>query len=121
MQHSTKSMSTSETGSSPSLLEIVMRALEATGRIPTTQPETGFPDAFTADRVTDFYVEELNGGWVSTVRFRDIPDGLPNALGSPDIMPYREPRDAFLHGAGILCEIVTGSRALPFTMVRAPG
>ena len=117
MQHSAKSASASETDSRLSLLDIVMQALEVTGRIPTTQPETDFPDAFTADRITDFYVEELNGGWVSTLLFRDIPEGLPDALGSPDIMPYRERRDAFLHGAGILCEIVTGSRELPFTIV----
>ena len=42
---------------------------------------------------------------------------MPNCLGSPDEMPYEDPRGAFLHGAGILCEIVTGSRDLPFMVM----
>lgn len=101
----------------PTLLDIVMQALEVTGRIPDDQPETNFPRCFTADRISDFYLEPLNEGWVSTITFRDMPPGMPNSLGSPDEMPHEDPRDAFLHGAGILCEIVTGSRDLPFTVI----
>ncbi|MBR9766686.1 MAG: hypothetical protein GYB53_25010 [Rhodobacteraceae bacterium] len=101
----------------PTLLDIVMQALEVTGRIPAKQPRTDFPRWFTTDRIEDFYIEPRNGGWVSTITFRDMPPGMPNCLGSPDEMPYRDRRDAFLHGAGILCEIVTGSRDLPFTVV----
>lgn len=101
----------------PTLLDIVMQALEVTGRIPDELPETAFPGCFTADRITGFYLEPRNGGWVSTITFRDVPPGMPNCLGSPDAMPYDDPRAAFLHGAGILCEIVTGSRNLPFMVV----
>ncbi|OWU66347.1 hypothetical protein, partial [Phaeobacter sp. 22II1-1F12B] len=51
------------------------------------------------------------------ITFTDLPPGMPNCLGSPDEMPYEDPRGAFLHGAGILCEIVTGSRDLPFMVM----
>ena len=101
----------------PDLLDIIMQALGVTGRIPDEQPETAFPGCFTADRITGFYLEPRNGGWVSTITFSDVPPGMPNCLGSPDEMPYEDPRGAFLHGAGILCEIVTGSRDLPFMVV----
>ena len=95
------------------LLGTILQALEVTGRVPDEQPETGFPHWFTADRIKDFYLEQLGGGWVSTITFRD----MPHCLGSPDAMPYSTPQEAFLHGAGIVCELVTGSRDLPFVIV----
>ena len=101
----------------PTLLDIVMQALDVTGRIPAKQPRTDFPRCFTADRIIGFYLEPRNGGWVSAITFTDLPPGMPNCLGSPDEMPYEDPRGAFLHGAGILCEIVTGSRDLPFMVM----
>ncbi|OOY02793.1 hypothetical protein [Thioclava sp. F28-4] len=114
--NSQRRLSNSQTAR-PNLLEIVMQALEATGRVPAKQPATNFPRHFTADRIDDFYVEPLGNGWVSTITFRDVPAGEQNCLGSPDAFPYDDPRKAFLHGATILCEIATGSRELPFTMV----
>ena len=43
------------------LMGTILQALEVTGRVPDEQPETDFPHWFTADRIEDFYLEQLGG------------------------------------------------------------
>ncbi|MBU0781028.1 MAG: hypothetical protein KKC72_13420 [Alphaproteobacteria bacterium] len=98
----------------PTMLEIVMTALKATGRIPAIAPPTGLPPYFHRDNITDFYLEEHSGGWVANIAFSCVPPGLNNTIGTPDALPLPTERDAFLMGAMLVCELVTGSHDLPF-------
>lgn len=98
----------------PDLLALIMSALEAKGRIPKRRPVSSDPSYFNRDNIDEFYLEEKPGGWVGNIAFKNVPAGFPDVIGTPDATPYETPREAFLHGAAIVCEIVTGSSELPF-------
>ena len=99
---------------SPTMLEIVMTALKATGRIPAIAPTTGLGPYFHRDNITDFYLEKHSGRWVANIAFSGVPHGLNNTISTPDAFPLLTERDAFLMGAMLVCELVTGSHGLPF-------
>lgn len=101
----------------PGMFDIVMTALEATGRIPHLPPQTGLPAHFSRDNVSGLYLEKHAGGWVANLAFRHVPPGLPDTLGTPDAQPFPCEQSAFLAGAALLCHVVTGSHELPFTVV----
>ena len=98
----------------PDLLALVMRALEAKGRIPKRRPTSSAPSYFNRDNIHEFYIEKKAGGWAGNIAFKNVPAGFPDVIGTPDATPYKTPREAFLHGAAIVCAIVTGSSELPF-------
>jgi hypothetical protein len=98
----------------PDLLALVMRALEAKGRIPKRRPTSSAPAYFNRDNIDEFYIEKKAGGWVGNIAFKNVPPGCPDVMGTPDATPYETPREAFMRGAAILCLIVTGSSELPF-------
>ena len=95
------------------LLQTVLDALRATGRIPPERPQLDLPDHFHRDNLLDFYLEQSGDGWAANISFRHIPPGGPDTLGTPDAFPLPE-QQAFLAGAALVCEIVTGSPELPF-------
>lgn len=103
----------SATPNATSLLEIVMSALEATWRIPDEAPRTGFPSGFHRDALRAFTIDRVKGGYVANIEF-DVAPGEPNTIGTPDARPLPTHKDAFLAGAVIVCQIVTGSPELPF-------
>lgn len=103
----------SATADATSLLEIVMTALQAKSRIPQVAPRTDYPSGIERDALLAFIIEEINGGYVANVVF-DMAPGEPNMIRTLDAHPLPTYRDAFLAGAAIVCEIVTGSRKLPF-------
>lgn len=95
------------------LLEIVMSALEAKWRIPCQTPKTTLPCGFDRNALRAFSIEQVDGGYVANIEF-DVASGEANTIGTPDAHPLPTHRDAFLVGAGIVCEIVSGSPDLPF-------
>ncbi|WP_144389879.1 hypothetical protein [Phaeobacter sp. 22II1-1F12B] len=98
----------------PTMLRMVTDALHASGLVPPSRPETGLPPYYNRENISDFYLEKHSGGWVANIVFRHVPPGIGNMLGSPDAHPYKDRRDAFLHGATLLSLIITGSPDLPF-------
>ena len=95
----------------PSLLGFVMATLAMSGRLGTPSP-TRHP-FFDTYRLVELHVVPHNGGYVANLEF-DVPVGQPNILGTPDRSPYPTADEAFLAGARIVCEALTGSRDLPF-------
>ncbi len=95
------------------LLEIVMTALAATGRIPDKAPRTALPAGFDRNDLRAFTIEQVEGGYIANIEF-DVAPGEANTIRTPDAHPLPTHRDAFLVGAGIVCEIVSGSPDLPF-------
>ncbi|MFU8866122.1 MAG: hypothetical protein ACNA7O_19625 [Rhodobacterales bacterium] len=96
-------------------LALVMSALEAKGRIPVRQPASSLPAYFNRDNIEAFYLEQKTcGGWVGNVAFRNIPAGRPDVIGTPEAYPFETQEAAFMAGASIVYEVVTGSRELPF-------
>jgi hypothetical protein len=99
---------------SPDLLALVLSALEAKNRIPEYRPTLSLPSHFNRDTICEFYLERKPGGWVGNVAFKNVPAGTPDVIGTPEAFPFQTEADAFLAGASIICEIVTGSPELPF-------
>lgn len=97
------------------LLEIVLDALLATGRIPDAAPATEAPH-LTRDALRAMTIEKVRGGYIANVEFLVEP-GQPDTIGTPDSHPLATQRDAFLAGAMIVCRIVTGSPELPFSVL----
>lgn len=95
------------------LLDIVMDALQAKWRIPDEAPRTDFPSSFTRDALRAFTIEQVAGGYVANIEF-DVAPGEPNTIGTPDADPLPTHRHAFIAGAALVCEVVSGSRELPF-------
>ena len=100
---------------STALLDIVMTALEAKWYIPEETPQTGCPH-LTREALRALHIDKVKGGYVANVEFRAAP-GLPNTIGTPDAYPMPTRRDAFLAGAALVSEIVTGERDLPFLVL----
>lgn len=96
------------------LLEIVLTALEAKGRISNVPPAPPTPH-LTRDALLAFTIDEVEGGYVANVAF-DVPPGHPDTIGTPDAQPLPTQRDAFLAGAMLICEIVSGAPELPFVV-----
>ena len=96
------------------MLDLTLTALEAKGRYPCARPTNGLPGHFHAGNMARLYLEPHDDGWVANIEFRDVPPGQPNTVGTPDAFPLACERTAFLCGAALVCEIVTGSRELPF-------
>ena len=95
-------------------LALVMAALKAKGRIPCKKPAS-FPAHLNRDNIEAFYLEQKPcGGWVGNVAFENVPAGQPDVIGTPEAYPFKTQDEAFMAGAAIVCEIVTGSRELPF-------
>ncbi len=97
---------------STALLDIIMSALAAKWYIPEETPETGYPH-LTREALRALHIDKVKGGYVANVEFQAAP-GLPNTIGTPDAHPLPSRRDAFLAGAALVSEIVTGERDLPF-------
>lgn len=100
----------------PDLLDIVLTALRAKGRLGDHTPAGNLPLHFTRGNLLALHVDKRPGGWVGNVEFRDVPDGAPNCVGTPEYLPFEDPLDAFLMGAAIVCEIASGSPELPFVV-----
>ena len=100
----------------PSPLEIVMTALEATGRLRNSPPRGYHPAYFHRDNFRELFVEERPDGWVAYITFRDVTPGAPDCAKTPEHAPYDTPFEAFLAGAAVVCEIATGSQELPFIL-----
>ncbi len=96
------------------LLQLVLAALVATHRIPAEAPRIGLPDYYHRDNLLDFYLEQKGGKWVGNSGFQNVPSGEPDVIGTPEARPFNTATEAFLAGASILCDIVTGSPELPF-------
>jgi hypothetical protein len=95
-------------------LDLVLTALQASGRIPPQRPETGLPDHFNRDNLDSLYLEEHPGGWVANIAFQNVPPWAPDTVGTPDACPFPSKDEALLAGARIVSQIVTGSAELPF-------
>lgn len=98
------------------LLEIVMNALEAKRRIPSQPPKTTLPRGFDHDALRAFRIDQVDGGYIANIEF-DMAPGEANTIGTPEARPFPTYREAFLAGATILCEVVTGSPGLPFILL----
>lgn len=98
-----------------SLLQMVLDALEATGRIPAEAPTHGFPAYCTRETLEAIRLVHYSSGWVSNVDF-DVPSGLGDVIGTPEAYPILTFNQAFSVAASIVCAIVSGSPELPFTL-----
>lgn len=101
----------------PNLFAIVMEGLRATYRFPDEAPENDLPEQFHSDNINSLGIEEIDGGWISYIGFADVPHGMPNAMGVGHENPHGSALEAFLQGAAVLCELVTGSAELPFLVL----
>lgn len=97
---------------SPNLLEFVLTALEVTGRLNAAQSAPQHP-YFNRDTIKDFHIDFHGGGYVANLEF-NVLSGHPNVVGTPDRSPFGTEREAFMAGARLLCQILTGSGELPF-------
>ena len=102
---------------SPDFLALVLSALEAKNRIPAHHRTSSLPAYFNRDTICEFYLERTPRGWTGNVAFKNVPAGKPDVLGTPQVFPFQTEADAFMAGASIICEIVTGSPKLPFVLV----
>lgn len=102
------------TRSMPTNLQIVLDALRATKRIPCPPPQLGLPAHMHCGNIHHFLVEERVGGWVSNIVFKNVPEGQPDSIGTPDADPFSTQQEAFLAGARTVCLLFTGSPDLPF-------
>ena len=88
-------------------------ALKAKWRIPDRAPRTAYPSEFHRDALRSFTIDQVEGGYVANIAFvRTLGEAI--TIGAPDALPLPTHKDAFLAGARIVCEIVTGSPELPF-------
>lgn len=111
----TNSSTSAPDGGAFDALVLIMTALKAKGRIPAQQPASFRPAYLNCDNIEAFYFEQKPcGGWVANVAFRNVPVGQPDILGTPEAYPFETQIEAFMAGASIVCDIVTGSRELPF-------
>lgn len=99
---------------SANLLWIVEDSIKLRGRIPEVATDTGLPSHFKPENLVSLSVEQTRDGWAGLLLFDEVPQGAPNALGTPDAHPFSSPDAAFLMGAEIACLVLTGSRELPF-------
>lgn len=95
-------------------LEMIVQALQATGRLPCILPNNRYPAHFTLANIAELHVDPNGSGFAANIEFKNVPPGLPDCVGTPDAMIIPTAELAFLMGAAIVCEIATGSRELPF-------
>ncbi len=100
-----------------SVYEIVTCALLAKGRLQTRRSVQQLGNGLDDCDIVDLYLERHPAGWVANIAFDNPVAGAPNTVGTPDASPYPTPRLAFFAGASMLCELLTGSRELPFIEV----
>ena len=98
----------------PDLHRMVMDALRSKYRIPEYTPDHDLPPPFHPSNIESLYLEKSGAGWVANIGFANVPPGQPNTIGTIDAEPYSNALHAFLHGASVLCQLVTGSPELPF-------
>ena len=108
---------TEKPGDDFGVMNFVLRALYATGRLTGPQPEASDPPYATRNNLLGLYIDERPNGWVANITFKHVPPGMPNCVGTPERTPFPDRRTAFLAGAALVCEIATGSRELPFLIV----
>jgi len=96
---------------------LVMEALRAKYRIPDHAPDHGLPHQFDPARIRSLELAQTDAGWGAYIGFSDVPEGLPNTIGTINVAPKDNAFDAFIAGASLLCELVTGSPELPFFAV----
>ncbi len=99
-----------------SLLQMVLDALEVTGRIPAKAPAHAYPLYFTRENLEAIRLVQYSSGWIGNVDF-DVPAGLGDVIGTPEAYPILTRNQAFASAARIVCEIVCGSPELPFFLV----
>lgn len=103
---------------SETLLGIIMKALWVAQAVPAERPSTRFPAHLNRDNMEALNIEERPGGCVANLVFHDTPAGLPDVIGTPEARPLASADEAFLAGAELVCEIVTGSPKLPFVLTQ---
>lgn len=97
------------TGCTSRLYNFVEEALNKKRRIPCTRPK--LPHSLHNYEVASFHLEATPEGSVPVIVFRDVPEGLNNAILITEPCSKKE---AFVLGSTILCYILTGSYKLPF-------
>lgn len=96
------------------LLQLVLDALRAKGRLPCKPPVIDHPTYLRLANMESLYLEQHPGGWVANIGFRNVPKGMPNTIGTSDAAPLPTREAAFMIGAALVCGIATGSCELPF-------
>jgi hypothetical protein len=101
----------------PTDLEFIQEALTATGRLPCKRPNLGMPAHFTFENMENLYVERHGAGWVANIQFREVPEGQPDCIGTPNAAPFDDKEEALMNGMALVCLLATGSPELPFVKV----
>ena len=98
-------------------LELILSALQEKGRVPEETPDVGLGHYHVRENLDHLTLEKVPGGWVCNIIFRRLVGTEIDCITSSMHQPFPSAAEAFLFGASIACEIVTGSAALPFEVV----
>lgn len=102
------------------LLDAIIAALAAAGRIPKARPAAlAHQPHMHRDNIDDFVIEMSKRGYIANIYFREVPKGQPAMAGTPECEAYPTAEMALSAGARILCEIISGSDTLPFPFTEA--
>jgi len=98
-------------------LDLILSALHEKGRVPEETPDVGLGHYYVRENLDNLTLEKVPGGWVCNIIFRQLVGTEIDCRTSSMHQPFPSATEAFLFGASIACEIVTGSSALPFKVV----
>ncbi|MBW6419639.1 hypothetical protein [Celeribacter sp. PS-C1] len=97
-------------------LNIVLEALEQKDLIPAETPDLGLGDYHVRENLDHLTVEKISGGWVANIIFKPRDGKQMDCMTTSMLHPFPNATEALLFGATVVCEIVTGSSDLPFSV-----
>lgn len=106
-------LNTQATVETPNMLDIVKTALEAKGRLPSESTQHSSKDEQEHSDVDGFYLIKQSDGWRPCFTLR----GGACPITTGDAASFPDKKQAFIAGAMVLCELLTGSTDLPFFVV----
>ncbi|KRS16911.1 hypothetical protein [Roseovarius indicus] len=97
-------------------LNLLLEALEDKGLVPEETPDIGYGDSYVRENLSHLTVEKVPGGWVWNILFKPRSGYDNDCMTAPMFKPFQSAAEALVFGASTVCEIVTGSSELPFTV-----
>lgn len=98
-------------------LDIILKALEVRDRVPEEAPNLGLGAHYVRENLRHLTLEQMAGGWVANIIFKPSADPQKDCMTVHTGTPIASAIDAFLLGASVVCELVSGSDELPFSLI----
>lgn len=89
-------------------LEFARQVLTAAGWRPRSNSVGNFAEHFTAKNMEALFVERHGDGWVANIQFKNVPEGQPDCVGTPNASPFANEATALLAGIALVCQVTTG-------------